>query len=258
MTAMDKLKALQSTEPVLAAIVPATAPPPPAGNLMTTAAPANLNRSSPSESLDGSDATTDGGTHGHSTAVPLTDDILTTFAFFNIRGLKPRTTLSKVTAISDLLFESTQLFMGLSETWLCNHVDVELHIKGYSLHRQDCVLRRSNRGRDSGGVAIYVRDDAATITEVIFNFSNGAIEALGIHIEDWNLVVFIVYRSPDNNWQKSAFNEFSQLVKSMNQCLRHLPTPDVILGGDLNLSNADWDSGECPGSNRIREELKMV
>ena len=46
----------------------------------------------------------------------------------------------------------------------------------------------------------------------------------------------------------------------MNQCLRHLPapTPDVILGGDLNLPNADWGSGECLGSNRIREELKMA
>ena len=85
-------------------------------------------------------------------------------------------------------------------------------------------------------------------------------EALGIHIEDWNLVVFIAYRSPDNNRQKSAFNEFSQPVKSMNQCLCHLPapTPDVILGGDLNLPNADWDSGESLGSKRIREELKTV
>ena len=139
-------------------------------------------------------------------------------------------------------------------------MDAELHIKGYSLYRQDRVLRRSNRGRGSWGVVIYVRDDAAINTEVIFNFSNRVVEALGIHIKDWNLVVFITYRSPDNNRQKSAFNEFSQLIKSMNQCLRHLPapTPDVILGGDLNLPNADWDSGECLGSNRIREELKIV
>ena len=73
-------------------------------------------RSSPSGSLDGSDATTDGGTLGPSTAVPPTDDILTTFSLFNIRGLKPQTTPSKLTAISNLLSESTQLFMALSET----------------------------------------------------------------------------------------------------------------------------------------------
>ena len=153
--------------------------------------------------------------------------------------------------------------MALSETWLSEHHDAEIHIQGYSLFRQDRAQTKGKRGRNSGGVAVYVRDDAASNTEIIFTFSNGVIEALGIHIKTWNLAVVIVYRTPDDpkHNRKSAEKEFSQFLKAARDCLKKLPapTPDIILCGDFNLPNADWNSGECrSGASRVREEQKMV
>ena len=153
--------------------------------------------------------------------------------------------------------------MALSETWLSEHHDAEIHIQGYSLFRQDRTQTKGKRGRNSGGVAVYVRDDAASNTEIIFTFSNGVIEALGIHIKTWNLAVVIVYRTPDDpkHNRKSAEKEFSQFLKAARDCLKKLPapTPDIILCGDFNLPNADWNSGECrSGASRVREEQKMV
>ena len=112
--------------------------------------------------------------------------------------------------------------MALSETWLSEHHDAEIHIQGYSLFRQDRTQTKGKRGRKSGGVAVYVRDDAASNTEIIFTFSNGVVEALGIHIKTWNLAVVIVYRTPDDpkHNRKSAEKEFSQFLKAARDCLK--------------------------------------
>ena len=82
---------------------------------------------------------------------------LTTFSLMNIRGLVPRTIPSKVPYIRDLLNESSQLTFALTETWLSDHSPAELHIPGYTLYHQNRIRPRSRRGRDSGGVAIYMR-----------------------------------------------------------------------------------------------------
>ena len=95
----------------------------------------------------------------------------------NIRGLVPRTVPSKVPYIMDLLYDSSLLAFALTETWLDDHKDAELHIPGYSLYRQDRIRPRSKRGRSSGGVALYIRDDQAISSEIVFNYSSGVIEA---------------------------------------------------------------------------------
>ena len=116
----------------------------------------------------------------------------------NIRGLVPRTVPSKIPYIRDLLSESNQLAFALTETWLSDHNPAELHIPGYSLYRQDRVRPRSRRGRDSGGVALYIRDDQTTTAKVVFTFSSGVIEALGIHLVSLDLLMVVVYRQPDD------------------------------------------------------------
>ena len=90
------------------------------------------------------------GTHAVNTGT------LTTFSLMNIRGLVPLTVPSKVPYIRDLLNESSQLAFGLTETWLSDHSPAELHIPGYTLYHQDRIRPRSRRGRDSGGVALYI------------------------------------------------------------------------------------------------------
>ena len=97
-------------------------------------------------------STTTRSTNGVRT--PAADVGLSTFSFFNVRGLKPLTSPSKVGTISDLLLEENQIFIALSETWLTGHKDAEIFIKGYSCtgFRQD-RHKRFKRGRGSGGVS---------------------------------------------------------------------------------------------------------
>ena len=84
--------------------------------------------------------------------------------------------------------------MVLTETWLREHKDAELQIEGYTLFRQDRLRAHRRRGRDSGGVAIYLREDVAATTEAVLNYSNGVVEVLGLYDNTNKLLVFGVYR----------------------------------------------------------------
>ena len=174
-------------------------------------------------------------------------------------GLKPQTVLTKVPFISDLLHFSSQSFIALTETWLNEHKEAELKIQGYTLYRQDRKRKRTRRGRDSGGVAIYLNDEDAISAEVTFNFSNGVIEALGLHIKKKNLVVIIVYRQPDSKGSRSTSSEFKEFTEEVDCFLRSLPepTPDVIICGDFNLPKADWKTGSHFSGATV-EEQKMI
>ena len=87
----------------------------------------------------------------------------------NIQGLKPKTVQSKVPFIEDVLNESNQLFIGLTETWLKDQKEGELDVDGYSLYRGDRKRKKlSTKGRDSGGTAFYIRDFLApTLTTML-------------------------------------------------------------------------------------------
>ena len=84
--------------------------------------------------------------------------------------------------------------MGISETWLKDHNDAEVHIDGYKIFRSDRAReRKSKRGRESGGVACYVRNDIASTCENIFSYSNGVIEIVCVYSRIENLVILSDY-----------------------------------------------------------------
>ena len=68
--------------------------------------------------------------------------VLNYFSVFNDQGLWPQTVQSCVSYVKDRLVEKNQLFMALSETWLHNHTDGEVHIEGYTLFRSDRVRKK--------------------------------------------------------------------------------------------------------------------
>ena len=79
--------------------------------------------------------------------------------------------------IGDQLKHTNQIFYALSETWLDEHKDAEIDIGGYQLYRSDCSIKRTrNRGRERGGVALYLREDLVPLSETLIKFSNGAVE----------------------------------------------------------------------------------
>ena len=93
-----------------------------------------------------------------------------------MHGLVPATVPSKVPFIADLLLEKNQLFMGVTETWLHNHKEGELKVNGYQYFRGDRKrIKKSTRGRFSGGVGCYIRLDPAATMEVMLNYSNGVV-----------------------------------------------------------------------------------
>ena len=188
----------------------------------------------------------------HSTARDgaCTSTPLANFTIFNVRGLAPRTVPTKVPFIKDILQDSNQLFIALSETWLNEHLDAELKIEGYDIFRSDRIRKqRRRRGRDSGGVAVFLREDLVTTAEPIITYSNGVVEILGIHLKKENLVILAMYRQPDDvaGGHRSTSHEFRQALSEIRKSLSELPspTPEIVLCGDLNLPHMKWPDGTC-------------
>ena len=103
------------------------------------------------------------------------------------------------------------MFVVLTETWLKDHKDAEISIEGYVSFRQDRIRwKKTRRGRDSVGVAIYLREDLAATAEYILNFSNSVVDVLAMHIRAQNLVLLAMYRQPDDTTggHRSTSTEF--------------------------------------------------
>ena len=189
-------------------------------------------------------------------------------SLLNIRGLIPKTIPSKVPYVENLLIDEGQLAFALTETWLTpDHNDAECYIPGYTLYRQDRERVRSGKGRNSGGVALYLQDRYASSTEQIFNFSSGVIEAVGVHIPKLNMVIIVVYRQPDDtvNTNRSTSREFRCFIRELKACLEDLPSPvpNTIVFGDFNLPHATWDppswsAGTPADERRMIEDLREL
>ena len=150
--------------------------------------------------------------------------------------------------------------MALTETWLAGHLDAELAIDGFTLFRQDRIRPRRRRGRDSGGVAVYVRNDMAADMETILGYSNGVIEITGLYSKAKNLLLIVLYRQPDDiiGGHRSTSKEFKQALSKLEECLSSFSQmPDTLLCGDFNLPNATWSNAPVSQS-ADRDEKIMI
>ncbi len=163
--------------------------------------------------------------------------------------------------IQDLLHADDQLFIALSETWLRDHKDAELHVEGYTIFRQDRQRSRlKRRGRDSGGVAFYIREDLAVNTEPVLQFTNGVVEILGIFVKTENLLLVNLYRQPDDaaGGHRSTSVEFKQALGKLRDTLQSFTSniPDIIWCGDFNIPHANWPDGTSrPGASRDEKTM---
>ena len=100
----------------------------------------------------------------------------------------------------------------MSETWLDEHRDAEIHIDGYQIYRSDCCVKRTrNRGKERGGVALYLRDDLTPLTKILLKYSNGAVDILVLHVKKLNSIIIVIYRHPDDPGGRirSTANQFA-------------------------------------------------
>ena len=178
----------------------------------------------------------------------------------NVQGLAPQTVQSKVPFITDLIVPDKQLFIGLSETWLKDHKDPELIIEGYTPFRCDSSrVKKSNRGRHTGGVALYVRDDIAITSEVIVSHSSEAVQLLCLYSKEENPVISCLYRQPDDSahGHPSTPNDLKAALCKLKIAVEGLsPIPDIVFGGDFNLPHIDWSS--CTASRGATQDERIM
>ena len=132
--------------------------------------------------------------------------------------------------------------------WLCRNLPEELYkrsrnwIKGYS-------HETSNRiNRDGGGVIVYIRNDLTY--QMLISTSDEMCSMVAIHINELNLIVFMVYRPPPNNKSQyhgeTLIRSFDEIVicKNIHKVMNRYksPTLDIILTGDFNFPNASWNA----------------
>jgi len=154
------------------------------------------------------------------------------------------------------------LFMGLTETWLHNrYLEAELDIENYTLFRSDrSIAKKKRRGRHSGGVAFYIRNDLASTTDTLLSFTNDAVEMIVNYSKVENLLLATVYRQPDDSAhdRPSSTNEFKHAITALKRVILNLEcTPDIIIGGDFNLPHISWP--EClPTQGCAKDERDMI
>ena len=179
----------------------------------------------------------------------------------NIQGLAPQTKQSKVAFIQDTIVPTNHIFMGLSETWLNNHKEAELNIDGYTTIRCDSSRKKkSNRGRYTGGVAFYVRDDIAISSEVLVKHSSDSVQLLCLYSKSENIAIACLYRQPDDKAHGHPSTPMDlklALNKLVNNLEKITPAPDIILGGDFNLPHTDWPDA-TPSKGASVDEKSML
>lgn len=172
--------------------------------------------------------------------------------FLNVQGLCPQTVPSKVPFVKSTLCDKNNLFVGLSETWLKDQKEAELKIEGYTLFRCDTKRKQKARGRHTGGVGIYVRDNTACSCEILFSHSSECVQMLCLYSSLENIAIMIVYRQPDDkyNGHPSTDADFNVPLKNAKDTLLKLnPSPNIIIGGDFNLPHVSWPEGKpTPGA----------
>ena len=179
---------------------------------------------------------------------------MSNFSYVNIRGLKPKTVASKVPLISDLLIQKNQLFFALTETWLKDEKDAEISIKGYQVFRADKQATKKKFGRFSGGVAIYIRNDAASTFETVFQFTKGGCEMIIVKSHILKMIICCLYRQPD----ESSTNAAKESLNKLSKVLEDLPHYNSIICGDFNLPHVIWNSNPEPGAKCTKGEKEVL
>ena len=133
--------------------------------------------------------------------------------------------------------------MGVTETCLHNHKEGELQVNGYQYFRGDRKrIKKSTRGRFSGGVGCYIRLDLAATMEEMLNYFNGVVEILGLYSRVKNLYIGVIYRQPDDRagGYRSTEKEFYTALSKLGVSLANLskPSPNIIICGDFNIRHA--------------------
>ena len=141
-----------------------------------------------------------------------------------------------------MMIESyNSVMLAVTETHLEPGIkDAEINMEGFQLFREDRI------GRAQGGVAIYLREELAINSVKLSGGSNGFVEHLMLHIKQYNVVVLVIYRPPD-----CRHCDFVTIIDDLKRKFLDLgdPTPSLIVCGDFNFPEANWESAAARSSS---------
>jgi hypothetical protein len=152
---------------------------------------------------------------------------------------------SKVHELSLLLDSAKPDIIIGCETWLKPEIhNSEIMPPNYTIYRND-------RKDGYGGVLIGVRSDIIS-TEYV-NSKNIELVAVKVQLSKQKpLIVGSYYRPPnrtDNEYVNNSINELSELCTGSNNAT-------VWIGGDFNLSDISWPSGNITSSNHTKKLIR--
>ena len=151
--------------------------------------------------------------------------------YTNCQGLKNK--LNKIKTVTSL-YECPVLC--LTETHLHPDIlDAEIYIENYKAYREDCTV-----GKEGGGSIIYVHNTVSS--SIIDTFK--APDSLAVHISlpVCSFTLVCVYRS-----QSLTEKENYKIIQQIDK-LKVPDNEELIVVGDFNLPNVNWDAGivSCP------------
>ena len=123
----------------------------------------------------------------------------------NVEGLITMKQLNeKVQMLRVTMQEEKPLLLALTETWLYDHREAEVHVEDYNVFRKDRPLRRAiGQGRHVGGVALYVNSSWLPDSKEILGYSNAVVDVLAIYSKRENIIIALLYRQPENKNKNS-------------------------------------------------------
>ena len=158
----------------------------------------------------------------------------------NVRSLCPHDRTLKVDEIKTVLCNKRKCdIVCLSETWLDETVpDSHVQIDGFQLHRRD----RTRRGlrRESGGVAIYARDDLPVRRRKDLEHDDLEIVIIEAMSDKKRILIGCCYRAPGAN-AESANSFIDNIQRVLNNIYANKPESFIILG-DFNDRCITWNS----------------
>lgn len=131
------------------------------------------------------------------------------------------------------MWDSDCMYGVITESHLSEEIqNAEIHIAGYTAYRRD------RKDRIQGGVIVYIKDTLANNSEVIYEYSNGIVESIAVHIKSINCIIIGIYRPPD-----CKLSEYKYILDNIDKVLTNLPdpTPDIHFLGDFNFPFLKWD-----------------
>ena len=150
--------------------------------------------------------------------------------FANVQSLR-----AKFDELYAFVEDSKPAVVGITETWLNEDFsDAEFSIPGYVMYRQDRTDTYKGRG---GGVLLYVNTTLNSIerSDLHGDFVNSVWCQIPVGtVRGSPLVIGVVYKSPNS----SRANE-----SLLFNVLKVASVKDVIIMGDFNYPNINWDDG---------------